>query len=370
MAWSGVHQGGQGVQLRVGIVGEHAGGENDQLDVLVGGIGIRRGHRCRIGRRRRGSGNPHVIEQQIATAGKPAENRGGIGERQRGRRTARDKGEALRGPLGRTRTRRQIKRSERRGGSRDIHLHSLLLTGGAENSRVEIQGIGRTGSGSEGLGNGSAEGISASVEHRDTGGSRIGRVCRGVAGIRDVAEGAASDRPVVQRVGPAAGGVAVFKTAVEEEIAGRDDDREGNSRHIGVRGGVIRLVGERVGAGVSGCRRVGESAVRIKCEDAVCRAGHQNRVQRIRISIRIIRENTGSPQHRQGDILARGIGIVDRDGCRVGTRHRHPHVVQQQVTAGCRASELGGKIGKSQRRGGAGRHEGVVSGDKLGHRRG
>ena len=90
-------------------------------------------------------------------------------------------------------------------------------------------------------------------------------------------------------------------------------DHDGHGRGVGVVCPVGDLVGEAVGAVDVRLRRVGEAAVRVERERAVCRAAHQSSRQRSAFDVGVVAQHAW---RRDDERLVFGGGV------RVGERHR------------------------------------------------
>ena len=163
----------------------------------------------------------------------------------------------------------------------------------------------------------------------------VGRIGEGAVAVqRQRAMGRARDHGAGQRI--------VFHIGVVAQHAGRGDgqgrvfvggegvihrhrrvvhriDGEIDGGDVGIRGPVIRLVGEAVGAVIIGVRRIGEGAVAVQRQGAMGRASDHGAGQRIVFRVGVVAQHT-----RRRDVERRVL-VGDE-----GVVHRHGRVIVRQ----------------------------------------
>ena len=91
----------------------------------------------------------------------------------------------------------------------------------------------------------------------------------------------------------------------------RRRDRDRDARHVRIAAAIVCRVGERIGAGEVGRRRVGERAIGLQGKRAVRWPAHQDRGERIAVRVGVVREHTRSGS-RERSILRRVEAVVHR----------------------------------------------------------
>ena len=122
----------------------------------------------------------------------------------------------------------------------------------------------------------------------------------------------------------ASGGPAVeirFEAAIDQGGTHGSDggDGEGHGGDVRVEDAIVGPVGERIGSGVAGGRRVGEAAVRIERQRALAWTDDQRCGQWIKLRIGIVRQQAGRGNDQRG-VLKGGVGVGHRDGGGIDSR--------------------------------------------------
>ena len=132
--------------------------------------------------------------------------------------------------------------------------------------------------------------------------------------------------------GEAAAGAQSFEAAIGDHRGPGRGDYDGYRGNVGTRLSVTSAIAEAIRAGKAGVRRVGESAIGIEHEVAMCGSRIEIREKRYRFRIGVVGEHTrcGDRERRVfrgGEFIGRG------DGCGIGRRTGDAHVIEDQVDA-------------------------------------